>query len=121
MSPLRDLIPNHVTPERLYLEARWSLVPYAAATGLLAGVLPIASGANATMPREHTLRVTERVETDLEEERSCFIDGRPVELGPIAHPGRPNRGRSRWRLCAKLRRSQDQFRGHRRSVGTRRP
>ena len=32
MSPLRDLIPSHVAPERLYLEARWSsLVPYAAA------------------------------------------------------------------------------------------
>jgi hypothetical protein len=76
MSPLRDLIPGRVAPERLYLEARWSsLVPYAAAAGLLADVLPIASGANATTLREHTLRVAERVETELEEERSCFIDG----------------------------------------------
>ncbi|MDP9089321.1 MAG: hypothetical protein M3O26_11370 [Pseudomonadota bacterium] len=32
VSPLGDLIPDHVAPERLYLEARWaSLVPYAAA------------------------------------------------------------------------------------------
>jgi len=39
VSPLRDLIPNHVAPERLYLEARWaSLVPYAATAGLLADV-----------------------------------------------------------------------------------
>ena len=46
MSPLRDLIPNHVSPERLYLEARWSsLVPYATAAGLLANVLPIEAGA----------------------------------------------------------------------------
>ena len=37
VSPLCDLIPSHVAPERLYLEARWvSLVPYAAAAGLLA-------------------------------------------------------------------------------------
>ncbi len=36
-SPLCDLISSHVAPERLYLEARWaSLVPYAAAAGLLA-------------------------------------------------------------------------------------
>ena len=87
MSPLRDLIPSHVAPERLYLEARWSsLVPYAAAAGLLADVLPIASGANATTLREHTLRVAERVETELEEERFCFIDGCPADWArlPIA-------------------------------------
>ena len=87
MSPLRDLIPNHVTPERLYLEARWSsLVPYAAAAGLLADVLPIASGANATTLREHTLRVAERVEAELEEERSCFIDGCPADWARLPIP-----------------------------------
>jgi hypothetical protein len=52
VSPLRDLITDHVAPERLYLEARWaSLVPYAAAAGLLADILPIASGANAKPPQ----------------------------------------------------------------------
>jgi hypothetical protein len=44
MSPLRALLPQHVAPERLYLEARWaSLIPYAAAAGLLADILPITS------------------------------------------------------------------------------
>jgi hypothetical protein len=87
MSPLRDLIPNHVSPERLYLEARWSsLVPYAAAAGLLADVLPIESGANATTLREHTLRVAERVEAELEEERSCFIDGCPADWARLPIP-----------------------------------
>ena len=39
--PLRALILGQIAPERLYLEARWSsLVPYAAAAGLLADVLP---------------------------------------------------------------------------------
>ena len=52
VSPLCDLTSSHVAPERLYLEARWSsLVPYAAAAGLLADVLPIASGANRTTVR----------------------------------------------------------------------
>ena len=45
VSPLRDLLPGHVAPERLYLEARWaSLVPYAAAADLLADVLPVPEG-----------------------------------------------------------------------------
>jgi hypothetical protein len=34
VSLLRNLIPDYVAPERLYLETRWaSLVPYAAAAG----------------------------------------------------------------------------------------
>ena len=58
VSQLRDLLPHHVAPERLYLETRWaSLVPYAAAAGLLADILPIASGANATTLREHVPHV----------------------------------------------------------------
>jgi hypothetical protein len=61
VSPLTELIPLHVAPERLYLETRWaSLVPYAAAAELLADVLPIATGVNATTVRQHVLRVAER-------------------------------------------------------------
>lgn len=49
VSPLRDLMPDHIAPERLYLEARWSsLVPYAAAA-------------------------------ELGDERPCFIDGCQAE------------------------------------------
>ena len=79
MAPLQDLIPCHVAPERLYLEARWaSLVPYAAAAALLADVLPVASGANATTVRQHALRVAERAEADLGEEQVSFIEGCPA-------------------------------------------
>ena len=61
VSLLRNLIPDYVAPERLYLETRWaSLVPYAAAAGLLADILPIAAGANGTTLRDHVLRVAER-------------------------------------------------------------
>jgi hypothetical protein len=73
VSPLRDLIPGQIAPERLYLEARWSsLVPYAAAAELLTDVLPIASGANGTTVREHALRVAERAEAELDEERAVL-------------------------------------------------
>jgi hypothetical protein len=87
ISPLRTLIPDHIAPERLYLEARWaSLAPYAAAAGLLADILPIASGANAKTLREHTLRVAERAEAELAEERPCFIDGCPDEWARLPIP-----------------------------------
>lgn len=87
VSPLRDLLPGHIAPERLYLEARWaSLVPYAAAADLLADVLPITSGANATTIREHVMGVAERAETELGEEKGCFIDGCPAQWQALPIP-----------------------------------
>jgi hypothetical protein len=87
VSPLCDLIPGHVAPERLYLEARWaSLVPYAAAAGLLADVLPVASGANATTLRQHALRVAERAEAELGEERVSFVEGCPAQWAELPIP-----------------------------------
>jgi len=104
IEPLRTLIPDFVAPERLYLEARWaelakvpralargmptegSLVPYAAAAGLLADILPIASGANATTLREHVLRMVERAEAELGEEQSSFINDCPAEWTKLPIP-----------------------------------
>jgi hypothetical protein len=76
ISPLTELLPDHVAPERLYLETRWaSLVPYAATADLLADVLPIGSGINATTVRQHVLRAAERMEGDLAEQRVSFMEG----------------------------------------------
>jgi len=70
------LLPDHVAPERLCLETRWaSLVPYAAAADLLADVLPVRSGVNATTVRQHVLRTAERIEGDLAEQRASFTEG----------------------------------------------
>lgn len=87
VSPLNALMPASVAPERLYLEARWaSLVPYATAADLLADVLPVATGANATTLREHVLHVAERAETELAEERPCFIDGCAADWAGLPIP-----------------------------------
>ena len=76
ISPLTQLLPDHVAPERLYLETRWaSLVPYAAAADLLADVLPVESGVNAATVRQHVLRAAERMEADLAEQRASFTEG----------------------------------------------
>jgi len=76
ISPLAQLLPDHVAPERLYLETRWaSLLPYAAAAELLADVLPVGSCVNATTVRQHVLRAAERVEGDLAEQRTSLTEG----------------------------------------------
>jgi hypothetical protein len=61
-------------------------VPYAAAAGLLADILPIASSANATTVREHVLRVAERAEAELEKERFSFIDGCSADWAKLPIP-----------------------------------
>ncbi len=87
VSPLRELLPDHVAPERLYLETRWaSLVPYAATAGLLADVLPIGATINAPTIREHVLRVAERAEAELGEERPGFIEGCPADWQELPLP-----------------------------------
>lgn len=88
VSPLRELIPDHLAPERLYLETRWaSLVPYGAAAELLADVLPIGRGANATTLRQHALRAARRIESDLTETRTSFMqDSCPSEWMDLPVP-----------------------------------
>jgi len=49
-------------------------------------VLPAASGANATTLRQHTLRVAERTEAELGDERPCFTDGCPAEWAGLPIP-----------------------------------
>jgi hypothetical protein len=53
---------------------------------MLADILPIASGANAKTLREHVLRVAERAEAELAEERPCFIDGCPADWAKLPIP-----------------------------------
>ncbi len=87
VSPLTELLPHHVAPERLYLEARWaSLVPYAAAAELLGDILPIKAGVNATTMRQHVLRVAERVEAELPKNRCTFMDGSPADWQTLPVP-----------------------------------
>ncbi len=61
-------------------------MPYAAAADLLADVLPVASGANATTLRQHVLRVAERTEGELGKEQSSFIDGCPADWAGLPIP-----------------------------------
>jgi hypothetical protein len=87
VSPLAQLIPDHVAPERLYLETRWaSLVSYVAAVDLLADILPITAGVNATTVRRHVLRVAERTEAELPKDRCSFMQGSPLDWEALPVP-----------------------------------
>ena len=90
-SPLTDLLPDHTAPELLWLETKWSsLVSFGAATDLLKDVLPIGESLNAETVRDHLHKAARRMEGELADEQSSFIEtcprdrvAMPLPEGPI--------------------------------------
>jgi inorganic triphosphatase YgiF len=69
-SPLLELLDEHVSPERLYLESKWSsLISFELAAQLLRDTLPIAETINAATVRNHLQQVAERTEAELAQVR----------------------------------------------------
>jgi hypothetical protein len=86
-SPLSELLTEHVTPERLYLEAKWSsLISFELATELLKDTLPVAETINASSVRNHLHRVAQRVESALGDEQVSFVDGCPRDWAELPRP-----------------------------------
>jgi hypothetical protein len=89
-SPLAELLPEHVAPERLYLEAKWAaLVSYGLTARLLADVLPLDDPVSATTVRRRLHRVAARSEAALGDERWSFIEGCPAEWAALPRPPAP--------------------------------
>ena len=75
-SPLAAPLPEHTTPELLFLETKWaSLRSYGMTTQLLEDVVPVGDPLNAFTIRTHVLDTAERLERELDEEQNCFIEG----------------------------------------------
>ena len=89
-SPLADLLPEHTTPEWLYLETKWaSLVSYGMTVELIHDVLPIDEPLQAVTIRNHVLTLAERLEDALGDEHVSFIDGCPRDWEALPIPDGP--------------------------------
>jgi hypothetical protein len=89
-SPLAELFTEHVSPERLYLEAKWSsLISFELAAELLKDTLPVAETTNACSVRNHLHRVAKRMEAALGDEQVSFVDGCPREWAALPRPAAP--------------------------------
>ena len=72
-SPLQYLFPQHVTPERLYLETKWaSLISYQKTAYLLHDVLPLSEKLLGTTIQQHLHAVVEAQEQQLPLEVTPF-------------------------------------------------
>jgi hypothetical protein len=89
-SPLAELLTEHCSPERLYLETKWaSLVSFDLAAKMFEDVLPIETHIHATSVRNHLQRVAKRAEAGLGQEQFSFIDGCPREWAALPRPPAP--------------------------------
>jgi hypothetical protein len=89
-SPLAELLTEHVSPERLYLEAKWgSLIAFEPAANLLADTLPITETVNANTVRNHLHHVAQRAEDELGDEQGSFIEGCPRDWEGLPRPPAP--------------------------------
>ena len=88
-SPLQHLFPQHVTPERLYVETKWaSLIPYQKTADLRHDVLPIAAKLTGTTVQQHLHAVAKAQEQQLPAELASFHGGCQLEREALPHPAR---------------------------------
>jgi hypothetical protein len=89
-SPLQAILPEHTSPEMLYLEVKWSsLLPYEVSCNLLHDVLPVNEKLRAVTMRNHLFAVAERMEQELGEERRSLIEGCEPDGEQLAIPDGP--------------------------------
>lgn len=89
-SPLATLLPEHTTPELLYLETKWAaLTSYGMSVKLLQDVLPLDEPLQAVTLRNHVFTLAERLEDALGDEHGSFIDGCPRDWGALPIPDGP--------------------------------
>src|SRR5262247_1998088 len=76
--PLAALLTESVAPELLYMEAKWSsLVSYGMSLDALQDFLPLDLSLDVKTVRYDTLKVAKRLEAELGDEQSSFIEGDP--------------------------------------------
>ncbi|MCE3239307.1 MAG: hypothetical protein K0R24_2288 [Gammaproteobacteria bacterium] len=87
-SPLSSILGEHISPELSYLEAKWaSLMSYGVTVKLLEEVLPIETYASSIF--NNIQKVSTRLEAELKEEKSVFIEGCQRDWNQLPRPDTP--------------------------------
>ena len=88
--PLAGLLPERITPELAYLQARFAaLVSYGITADLLGELLPLGRRLHPAVVRRQTQAVAQRLEDELGEERPSFIDTCKRDREELPRPDLP--------------------------------
>jgi len=89
-SPLTTLLQERISPELLFIESKWSsLASYGVTAKLLQDFLPVGEKLNASTVRNHTMGIANRIESELKDEKLCFIEGHPEDWDRLPSPNGP--------------------------------
>ncbi len=89
-SPVATLFPERSTPELLCQEVRWaSLLSYGVTIKLLGDLLPMENQLSTSTVSRHVHQVAERLEGELGDEQSSFIEGCPDQWYQLPEPPAP--------------------------------
>jgi hypothetical protein len=89
-SPVAALFPERSTPELLCQEVRWaSLLSYGVTVKLLGDLLPMEHQLSTSTISRHVHQVAERLEGELGDEQSSFIEGCPDQWYHLPEPAAP--------------------------------
>ncbi|WP_292991881.1 ISKra4 family transposase [Nitrosomonas sp.] len=88
-SPLNEWLPEHTSPELMYIETKWaSLMSYGSTADLLHDVLPVNQSLNPATVRNHLHNIAKRQEAELEG-KPDHLSGCPRDWGELPKPGKP--------------------------------
>ncbi len=88
-SLLSQWLPEHVSPELKYIEAKWaSLMSYGLTADLLKDLLPVSSTLNASTVKNHLFSVASKMEADLKE-KSVVAIGCGNDWAKLSKPDKP--------------------------------
>ena len=88
-SLLNEWLPEHTSPELLYIETKWaSLMSYKSTADCLHDVLPVNQSLNPATVRNHLHHVAKRQEAELEG-KPDQLAGCPRDWGELPKPGKP--------------------------------
>jgi len=89
-SPLAAILPERITPELSYLQARFAgLVSYGVSAAMLGEILPLGRVLHASTVRRAVQATAQRLEDELGEERFSFIDTCQRDREELPHPDLP--------------------------------
>jgi len=88
--PLSALLTESVSPELLFIEAKWSsLASYGLSVKAFKDFLPLDAALAINTVRHDTLKVAKRLESELGEEQWSFIEGCPRDWAALPMPNGP--------------------------------
>ena len=90
VSPLASLLPERTAPEFTYLQTKWAAVmSYGRTAKLLSEVFPLEKRISTATLSTHVQQIATRIDGELGDEQSSFIEGCPAEWEMLPEPGAP--------------------------------